>query len=145
MGFPILVRWHLYIESAPWSLHHKSWYLLQKAHSSLWKWAMGPFCEHTKILSIAFACYDIHTLCVNSLRPNDTTWLHRTWSTLVQVMAWCLMAPNHYLNQYWLIINEILLCSPEGNFTGNAYNIYPWYLFENYCKISNIRCTKTKT
>ena len=22
MGFPILVRWHLYIESAPWSLFH---------------------------------------------------------------------------------------------------------------------------
>ena len=27
-------------------------------------------------------------------------------STLVQVMAWCLMAPSHYLNQCWLIISN---------------------------------------
>ena len=34
------------------------------------------------------------------------SWHHRTWSTLVQVMAWCLTAPSHYLNQCWLIISE---------------------------------------
>ena len=28
-------------------------------------------------------------------------------STLVQVMACCLMAPSHSLNQYWLIISEV--------------------------------------
>ena len=31
----------------------------------------------------------------------------RTWSTLVQVMAYCLMAPSHYLNLWWLFICEI--------------------------------------
>ena len=36
---------------------------------------------------------------VNSLWPSDTIWHHGTWSTLVQVMACCLMAPSHYLNQ----------------------------------------------
>ena len=32
--------------------------------------------------------------------PSDIIWIHKTWSTLVQVMAWCLMAPSHFLNQY---------------------------------------------
>ena len=27
-----------------------------------------------------------------------------TWSTLVQVMTWCLYAPSHYLNLCWLIV-----------------------------------------
>ena len=34
---------------------------------------------------------------VNSLWPSAPTWHHRTWSTLVQVMAYCLMAPSHQL------------------------------------------------
>ena len=37
-------------------------------------------------------------------RPDDATWQQRPGSTLAQVMAWSLAAPNHYLNQYWLII-----------------------------------------
>ena len=32
-------------------------------------------------------------------------------------MACCLIAPSHYLNQYWLLINEILWLSPMNNFT----------------------------
>ena len=43
----------------------------------------------------------------NSLWPSGAIWHHGTWSTLVQVMAYCLMAPCHYLNQYWLIISEV--------------------------------------
>ena len=43
----------------------------------------------------------------NSLWPSDTTWRHRTGSTLAQVMACCLMAPSHYLNQCWFIIGEV--------------------------------------
>ena len=61
-------------------------------------------------------------LVINSLMPGDimgcwsewvikfslsptVMWCGRFWSTLVQVMAWCLMAPSHYLNQCWLIVN----------------------------------------
>ena len=66
---------------------------------------------------------------INSLWPSDAI-LRRTGSTLVQVMACCLTAPSHYLNQCWLIIREILWHSPEGNFTGNDQDIYP-YEFEN--------------
>ena len=36
---------------------------------------------------------------------SDVIWRHRTWSTLVQVMACCLTAPNNLLNQRWLIIS----------------------------------------
>ena len=46
-------------------------------------------------------------LGINSLWPGDTIWRHRSGSTLVQVMACCLMAPSHYLNQCWLIISEV--------------------------------------
>ena len=59
-------------------------------------------------------------------------WQHRSGSTLAQVMACCLTAPSHYLNQSWLIIMEVLWYSLEGNFIGDTQDIYPWYEFENY-------------
>ena len=46
------------------------------------------------------------SLIFNSLGPSDTIWRQRSGSTLVQVMACCLTAPSHYLNQCWLIISE---------------------------------------
>ena len=52
-----------------------------------------------------------YVLCVvwvfNSLRPSDAIWGHRSGSTLAQVMACCLTAPSHYLNQCWLIISKV--------------------------------------
>ena len=39
--------------------------------------------------------------------PGDAIWWHGTRSTLAQVMACCLMAPSHYLNQCWLSILEV--------------------------------------
>ena len=50
----------------------------------------------------------------NSLWPSDAIWDQVTWSTLVQVMAWCLSAPSHYLNQCWLITGRS--CSTWGQF-----------------------------
>ena len=50
---------------------------------------------------------------VNSLEPSDAVWHSRSWSTLVQVMACCLTAPSHYLNQCWLIISKVLWHSSE--------------------------------
>ena len=44
---------------------------------------------------------------VNSLRPREAIWWHRSGSTLAQVMACCLTAPSHYLNQCWLIISKV--------------------------------------
>ena len=45
--------------------------------------------------------------CINSLGPSDAIWRHRSGSTLAQVMACCLTAPSHYLNQCWLIISKV--------------------------------------
>ena len=40
--------------------------------------------------------------CVNSVWPSVAIWQHTYGSILSQVMACCLMAPSHYLNQYSL-------------------------------------------
>ena len=45
---------------------------------------------------------------INSVGPSDAIRRWRSWSTLVQVMACCLTAPSHYLNQCWLIISNVL-------------------------------------
>ena len=42
----------------------------------------------------------------NSLWPSDAIWRQRSGSPLAQVMACCLTAPSHYLNQCWLIITK---------------------------------------
>ena len=48
-------------------------------------------------------------------------YLNQSWvligSALVTIMVCCLTAPSHYLNQCWLIITHILCISPESNFT----------------------------
>ena len=38
---------------------------------------------------------------INSLYASDAIWWHRSGSSLVEVMAWCLTAPSHYLNQFF--------------------------------------------
>ena len=54
---------------------------------------------------------------INSLSPSDAMWRHRHGSTLAQVMACCLMAPSHYLNQCWLLISKVQSNSSVDNFT----------------------------
>ena len=44
---------------------------------------------------------------INSFCPGDAIRRHGTRSTLAQVMACCLTAPSHYLNQCWLIIGDV--------------------------------------
>ena len=60
-----------------------------------------PFCSHLNVF-------------INSLWPDDAIWWHRSVSTLAQVMACCLTAPSHYLNQCWLIISKVLWHSTDG-------------------------------
>ena len=57
-------------------------------------------------------------ILINSLRPSDAIWRHRSGSTLAQVMACCLTPPSHYLNQCWFIISKVQWHSDssEGNF-----------------------------
>ena len=76
--------------------------------------------------------YAVWLVWVNSLWPSDAKWRHRFGSTLAQVMACCLTAPSHYLNQCWLHMNEVLWYSHESNFTANAQATILYLEFENY-------------
>ena len=69
---------------------------------------------------------------LNSLWHSDVKWWHRSGSTLAQVMACCLTAPGHYLNQCWLIISEVLWHLPEGNSTTYTHDINLQDEFENH-------------
>ena len=51
--------------------------------------------------------YTVTLYYVNSLWPSDAIWWLGSGSTLAQVMSCCLVAPSHYLNQYWLIITKV--------------------------------------
>ena len=86
----------------------------------LTKFGMCPnYRTWLKLMSISFKfCVTnlkCHYLCVIappvtiSLWPCDTIWRQRSGPTLAQVMACCLTAPSHYLNQCWLIIGEVPL------------------------------------
>ena len=44
---------------------------------------------------------------VNSVWPGDAIWQHRSGSLLAQVMACCLTALSHYLNQCSRIVSEV--------------------------------------
>ena len=52
--------------------------------------------------AVLFVVYDLTMMVFNKLWPCDTMWWHQSRSTLAQVMAYCLTAPSHYLNQCWL-------------------------------------------
>ena len=62
------------------------------------------------IIEIHSTILPIPSLFINLLWPYGDIDLikHRSGSKLVKVMACCLSAPNHYLNQCWLIISEHL-------------------------------------
>ena len=64
---------------------------------------------------------------------------HRYGSTLTQVMAWCLTAPSHYLNQYGFLIREVLWHTPQHNFIVSAQATILYNEFEN----SNLKITAT--
>ena len=76
------------------------------------------------------------------LWPGDAILCYRTWSALVQVMTSSLMAPSHYLKQYWLTINMILWFSFHDNVYLNTqytntqvlWNLYVWNLSKDLIK-----------
>ena len=115
---PLIMHWSYH------SLALNYWYLVWCLHDYIcYNWIM---CKcHTLGSSMGGVTVDIaQTLAhqdypcllwsfphkhVNSLWPSDAIWQHRSGSTLAQVMAFCLTAPSHYLNQCcWLIISEVL-------------------------------------
>ena len=69
---------------------------------------------------------------MNSLWPSDVIWRQIFGSTLVQVMDCCLTAPNHYLNQCWLIIIKVQWHSSDPNFTRDTSDINHLNKLESY-------------
>ena len=58
------------------------------------------FIQFTQNMSHLSAVND-KQVWVNQVKPSDVILPHRSGLTSTQVMACCLMAPSHYLNQWW--------------------------------------------
>ena len=80
----------------------------------------GSFIMYLKVHINATCIYVTQPQWVNSLWPSDAIWRQRSGSTLAQVMACCLSAASHYLNQCWLFISMVQWHSYEGSFTRDA-------------------------
>ena len=72
-------------------------------------------------------CIPYGHLCIVYIQlywyDNKHFWIEIEIETLAQVMACCLLATSHYLNQCWLIISKFLCHLPESNFTVSAQAI----------------------
>ena len=69
--------------------------------------------------------------CHGTPVPSDAIWRYWSGSTLAQIMACCLTAPSHYLNQCWLLISEVPWHLPDNNFTVSAQSTILYNEFEN--------------
>ena len=78
-------------------------------------WSPGDWC-------LTASCHQ-QPLYLNSLWPSDAIWWHISGSTLAQVMACCLTALSHYLNQCWLIISKRISITCDIHWV----NIKGWY------------------
>ena len=58
-------------------------------------------------VSVEYSVLSQKAFILNWLWPSDAIWQQRSRSKLPQVMACCLTAPSHYLNQCWLIISKV--------------------------------------
>ena len=112
----------------------------------------GQYCDSLHTVSvchivcwvISCTCIDLHLtgIGINSLWPSDVIWGQGSRSTLAQVMACCLTAPSHYLNQCWLMISGVFWHSPDSNFTENTQKIF---IVEMSLKFTNLRLVKLKS
>ena len=116
------------------------------------RWSMVGCCMYhqlpTNTGGIVVRGLSVKFSWINSLWTSAAIWRHSCRSTLVQLMAWCLAAPSHYLNQCWLIINKVQWYSADGNFTrdNSAINHRFWfenYLSKNFMQISQGQWVKT--
>ena len=83
----------------------------------------GTFnCSTGRVTMYAQCKIDQSVLIINSSWPSDAIWQQRSGSTLAQVMACCLTAPSHYLNQCWLIISKVHWHSYLGQFHKRRLN-----------------------
>ena len=86
---------------------------------------------YVSIMCIADAQNEI----INSLWHNGAIWWHQSGSEFAQVMACCLPATNHYLDQGWMDLSRDQWHSPEGNSTASTEALIQYNEFENYTKL----------
>ena len=84
---------------------------------SMWWWPCSPVWRRCW----ALPCSTVSN--INSLWPRDAIWRQKSGSGLDQVMACCLTAPSHYMNQCWFITSKVQWCSSEGTFTWDITTI----------------------
>ena len=129
-----------------WPLRHSYWLLREVWYKRITSrifmkhWLIFVYIHASKLgrveLAYCVACmtqivqYHYRSNTLNSLRPSDAIWRQWSWTTLAQVMACCLTAPSHYLNQCWLIIRGVLWHTSESSFAGIAQGIDSGYEFE---------------
>ena len=107
-------------------------------YTTIWKIinTLRPISKIYSISKLICSCISpwnpLHIHDINSLLPGDALWWYRSWSTLAQIMACCLIAPSHYLNHCWLLISKVLWHSPESNFSASDYAATRYDEFENY-------------
>ena len=92
-----------------------------------WSWISKPCQDQV---------HDWEYMCIKNISAHrglmNPIWRQRSGSTLAQVMACCLTAPSHYLNQCWLIIRKVQWYSSEDNLTSHISAINHWNKLENY-------------
>ena len=80
---------------------------------------------------VLFRIFGIFLSLTHCTWPSDAIWWHRPGSTSIQVVACCMAAPSHHLNQCWLLISEVMWHSPESNFTASDQAIILYDEFKN--------------
>ena len=124
--------WGWWFEIPTWSLwRHCNVYALQQymcyipyhAVVYIYIYVCVYVCKVNFTYSIYYSGAACNAYLFNTLWPSDAIWQHRSGSTMIQVMACCLTAPSHYLNQCWIISKAQWHSSLEGNFTRDTSGI----------------------
>ena len=92
----------------------------QLSKQSTRRWSEAPSCPLWYIMTSLQWCRVDSFVNIKALLLSAAMWRHRFRPTLAQVMACCLMAPSHYLDQSWHIIKCALWYSTDCNFTRKA-------------------------
>ena len=101
--------------------NNEFWYFLGLCHIPVMVYAMSCYVLDWGVTGPLFNSSWLNvTICDIGLVRNTCLICSSSWSSLAQVMACCLMAPSHYLNQCWLLINKVLWYSPGSNFRVSA-------------------------
>ena len=89
-------------------------------------------CKHVVIVTASLQSWFLFYLRLSKALAYEKTFGLNLGSILVPVMACCLTAPSHYLNQCWLTMKKNLWHSFESKVYLNTEDINPNVVFEIY-------------